>query len=443
MCGIAGAALAASVPAVPARAADPVLALRTGFEAGHGARWTSQTEERDFLTAVEAAGDRARVRRIGTTGQRRPIRLVAIGAPAAPADPARIARGSSVLLICGQHGDEPAGREACLSTVRDLALAEDRRTRRFLARTTVLVVPDANPDGRAADSRWNAEGADINRDHLALRTAEARAIARVLRDYRPEIVYDLHEYGATDPYYVKDVLTLWPRNPNTAHPMRREARALSDSAVRPAAERAGYTTGTYGLWTDPATGAPLQQVAGDGQARILRNTAGIKHAVGLLVESRVTPLTEAERSDPAVNNRRRVRSHRAALAGLLDFAARHRDRIAAATHRARSAGYRDRGTVFLGGADNLPPGDLDRLTDPPCGYRLSAVQYQGVGDELALHGIAVRPDRDGTVLVPLRQPLRALVPLLLDARAASPLTAARPLKSCRDTTTAGRQRPLA
>ncbi|CAM5467927.1 hypothetical protein SANTM175S_00634 [Streptomyces antimycoticus] len=91
-------------------------------------------------------------------------------------------------------------------------------------------------------------------------------------------------------------------------------------------------------------------MAGDGQERILRNTAGVKHSVGLLVETRVDPLTDAEKADPAVNNRRRVGSHLAALNGAFDFIAERRGRIEAATTAARLAGYADRGPVYLGGA---------------------------------------------------------------------------------------------
>ena len=85
--------------------------------------------------------------------------------------------------------------------------------------------------------------------------------------------------------------------------------------------------------------------------------------------------------------------------------------------------------VPLAAQPQAPPAGV--LDPPPCGYVLDESQYSGaqpdgraVGERLAAHGIKVLRVRRDRYLVPLRQPQRGLIPLLLDAEAAEPMVAA-------------------
>ena len=126
-----------------------------------------------------------------------------------------------------------------------------------------------------------------------------------------------------------------------------------------------------------------------------------------------------------------MNSQLAALKGLFSFAGERGRQVDAATGAARLAGFRDTGPVYLGGADNDPAEPAEVIENPACGYRLTGDQYTEVSDELALHGVRVRPDKNGTgAYVPLRQSLRALIPLLLDERAPYHLTTGEADTNC-------------
>ncbi|HWL37753.1 MAG TPA: M14 family zinc carboxypeptidase [Frankiaceae bacterium] len=415
------AALLGSVALTPAAdAADPP---RTGFEESDGATWTTHEEEVEFLEAVDAGSPYATVEVIGTTLEDRPIHLVTLGAPA----PRNAAQGRTEpveLHICTQHGNEPAGREACLQKLRDLAFAEDPAVIEQLTEQTILFVPTANPDGRASNSRENSEGVDVNRDHLNLGSLEAQAMAKVIRDWQPDISIDHHEYGPGEPIlYDDEVLYLWPRNLNVDEAVHDLGVTFSKEVLAPCLAEKGFTSDEYGI--DAVGSTDLQQTAGGGDEGILRNAAGLRHVVGILVESAVTMnLTNGpdEATTPGVQLRRvasQVATIDCTLGYVADTAAALTAATAGAPLRKTAEGKRQDTPVYLAGQDEdttvTGNGDAEETIDPPCAYDLDATQLEAVDEILDLHGIAKVPLGSGARVL-MAQPAEPVIPLLLDER---------------------------
>lgn len=407
----------------------PSKGLQTPFEASNGANWTTVEQAQAFLEDLEASSERVALHEVGTSGEGRPINLMTIGSPA-PKSPEDIAEGSFILFNCSIHGNEPSGREGCLQLARDMSTTSDPAWNRLLRQTTVGFIY-TNPDGWVADTRGNADGTDVNRDFMALETPEAQALATVIRDWNPDVLNDLHEYGPRE-YYDTAALVLWPRNRNVDETIHRLSERMVNDYTGAQIEANGMTSGIYGLLIKD--GVPFQQVAGDGQARILRNYAGLKHVTGQLTEAASGPVTAEEENDPLLTNRRRVSVQYASSVGSLAMISENRTRLArqseAAAQRATEAGASQSGVVYFEGQDNMVPTTPEGAEpDPMCGYQLTGAQLEELASTLELQDVAWEENADGA-FVAMAQPSQPLIPLLLDERSEFGLVAATPLDDC-------------
>ena len=145
------------------------------------------------------------------------------------ADPAQNpAQTIRLLVLCRQHGDEPASTEAALGLLRRLATGGDPALRQSLSHVTLYFVPMVNPDGADVNARSNALGADLNRDWGVFHQPETRAVARAARLLRPNLVIDAHNWDGNDEYNA-DCLEV-PRE--MATPQGKTAHAIQQDAVR-------------------------------------------------------------------------------------------------------------------------------------------------------------------------------------------------------------------
>jgi hypothetical protein len=404
--------------------------LRTPFEESNGAEWTTVEEGQRFWRQLDRSSDRVEVDRIGRSVQGRPLQLVQVGNPA-PESLREAADGSVLMYNCSIHGDEPSGREACMQLARDMAASEDPAVERLLSRTTVLFL-NSNPDGWAADTRENANDVDINRDLMELASPEGRAIAKTIRDWKPDVLNDLHEYGPRE-FYDTDLLHLWPRNRQVDEAVYRLAKRMNNAYSAPLVESLGYTSGIYGLLVKD--GEPFLQVAGDEQARILRNYSGLQHVVGMLSETANEPLDAEEEADPALTNRRRVEVNYTSAVGSAQMIAENTRQVERQTERAAeratARGAAQSGVVYFAGQDNAIPESSDEVDPTPmCGYQLTGDQFGSLRSTLRGHGITWERTSDRGALVSMAQPDSPLIPLLLDARSEFALTEATPLDDC-------------
>jgi hypothetical protein len=108
------------------------------------------------------------------------------------------------------HGDEKPGVDAAIRLIETLAYGESEEVQAILENVILLVNVVANPDGRVANSRYNANGFDLNRDFITQSQPETQAMVKVITEWNPMVLLDLH--GFYNPMLIEPCTPL--HNPN-------------------------------------------------------------------------------------------------------------------------------------------------------------------------------------------------------------------------------------
>ncbi|MFH0518905.1 M14 family zinc carboxypeptidase [Streptomyces sp. M41] len=168
------------------------------------------------LNALQKLGDRVSVEVAGRSAGGHRLYLVTVTAPESAREsraqarmrelieraPALAAKSreirktykTPVFFNNNIHGNEWEGTDASLKLIEKLARAEDGRTRDLLAHSRLYFNVTANPDGRIAGTRANANGFDMNRDFVTASQPEVRAMRQIMVTKQPAVMLDLHGY---------------------------------------------------------------------------------------------------------------------------------------------------------------------------------------------------------------------------------------------------------
>jgi zinc carboxypeptidase len=271
---------------------------------------TSRADDIDrVLNGLAAASPNVRVTRFGQSEEGRPLPMAVLASPTVvdAADARRTGR-PRVLVLANIHAGEVEGKEAALILARRLAIGD---LRSMLSRVIVIVAPLYNADGNerisldhrpeqfgplgGVGTRENANGLDLNRDFMKLEATESRALVKLLNDWDPHLVIDLH---TTNGSYHGYHLTYAPTLAIGADPriVSFTRDTLLDGATHIMADR-GWRTYFYGNFTlegqlgreqerppGPGGGAAAWRTF-DARPRFVTNGIGLRNRIGVLCEA--------------------------------------------------------------------------------------------------------------------------------------------------------------
>ena len=99
----------------------------------------------------------------------------------------------TVYLHAYIHGNEPSAGDGALAAIAEL---DGDYGKQVLQKVNVIILPRVNGDGAKAWTRGTSATPDMNRDNLLAANPEVKAAHHVYNLFLPEVVIDMHEYGA-------------------------------------------------------------------------------------------------------------------------------------------------------------------------------------------------------------------------------------------------------
>ncbi len=184
--------------------------LLTRAEATDFVETSSYEDVMAFIEELAAGSDDIHLTSFGYTNEGRRLPLVVLGAPHASPEAVRATGKTRVYLQGNIHAGEVCGKEALQMLLRDYARGAYPAWTDDLV---LLVAPIYNADGNervdlrnrprqhgplgGMGQRPNAQGLDLNRDHMKLDSPEARSLVAMMTAYDPHVGVDLHTTNGT------------------------------------------------------------------------------------------------------------------------------------------------------------------------------------------------------------------------------------------------------
>jgi hypothetical protein len=124
---------------------------------------------------------------VGASQKGKQIPLIKISNPNSSQDKVK------VWMQGGLHGNEPASSEGLLYLLH--SILNDANYNYLFDKIDLAIIPMANIDGYLKQSRYSANGLDLNRDQSKLMAPESVVLKQAFTDFNAEVALDFHEYN--------------------------------------------------------------------------------------------------------------------------------------------------------------------------------------------------------------------------------------------------------